>query len=150
MQEIGIYRSCGSERDIKGLKEIFLSGKGVPNLHKYDIHVLCGCIKDFLRSLREPLIPTSLWIDFSNAVQATTPEKCRKSLYDAITQLPRANRDTLAFLILHLQRVAQSPVCKMPITNLSRVFGPTVVGYSCAEPDSHQLFAESVIQASVS
>lgn len=27
-------------------------------------------------------------------------------------------------------RVAASPDCKMPISNLSRVFGPTIVGYS--------------------
>lgn len=31
--------------------------------------------------------------------------------------------------------VAEAEVCKMPVTNLARIFGPTIVGYSCPEPD---------------
>lgn len=30
----------------------------------------------------------------------------------------------------NLFRVAASPDCKMPVGNLARVFGPTIVGYS--------------------
>lgn len=29
-----------------------------------------------------------------------------------------------------MSRVAATPDCKMPISNLARVFGPTIVGYS--------------------
>jgi len=32
-----------------------------------DIHVVCGCLKDFLRSLKESLITYSLWNDFVSA-----------------------------------------------------------------------------------
>lgn len=56
------------------------------------------------------------------------------ALYQAISELPQPNRDTLAFLMLHLQRVSSSPKCKMPISNLAKVFGPTLVGYSSQEP----------------
>jgi Rac GTPase-activating protein 1 len=82
-----------------------LRGKGIPNLTQIDVHVLCGCIKDFLRSLREPLIPLALWSDFSNAVQSIdSPEQCQRALFDAIHKLPQPNRDTLAYLIQHFQR----------------------------------------------
>jgi len=33
-------------------------------------------------------------------------------------------------LIYKLCRVAATPDCKMPVGNLARVFGPTIVGYS--------------------
>ncbi len=48
---------------------------------------------------------------------------------EAIASLPSPNKDTLAFLILHLQRVAaQHEANKMPIVSLAKVFGPTIVG----------------------
>ena len=47
-----------------------------------------------------------------------------------MSELPRPNRDTLAFLILHLQKVADSGACQMPANNLAVVMGPTIVGYS--------------------
>jgi len=34
------------------------------------------------------------------------------------------------YLIYKLFRVAATPDCKMPVGNLARVFGPTIVGYS--------------------
>lgn len=86
------------------MKERFIRGKTIPPLANIDIHVICGCIKDFLRSLREPIIPTDLWKNFSNAVQNVDDSQAVKDLYAAINLLPRANRDTLAFLIQHLQR----------------------------------------------
>lgn len=94
----------GSEKEIKALKERFLRAKTPPALSNIDIHVICGCIKDFLRSLREPLIPTSLWRNFSNAVQTVDEATAVRELFAAINQLPQANRDTLAFLVMHLQR----------------------------------------------
>lgn len=38
----------------------------------------------------------------------------------------------------------------MPVSNLAKVFGPTIVGYSSADPDQHAIFTETIIQASVS
>lgn len=51
-------------------------------------------------------------------------------LQQVIQDLPTANRDTLAFVILHLQRIAETVECKMPASNLARVFGPSLVGNS--------------------
>lgn len=149
LSEEGIYRVSGSEKDVKALKERFLRGKSIPPLSNIDIHVICGCVKDFLRNLREPIIPTNLWKDFANAVQNVDDTQAVRDLYTSISCLPRANRDTLSFLIQHLQRVANCPSTKMPISNLAKVFGPTVVGYSSAEPDSQAMFTETMIQAKV-
>lgn len=104
LSEKGIYRVSGSEKEIKSLKERILRGKSVLNLSSVDIHVVCGCIKDFLRGLREPLIPTNLWKNFSNAVQTIDDKDIERKLIAAVDLLPQANRDTMAYLILHLQR----------------------------------------------
>lgn len=67
LNEVGLYRVPGSEREVKQLKERFLSGKGYPILNDIDIHVICGVIKDFLRSLHEPIITQALWKEFISA-----------------------------------------------------------------------------------
>ena len=35
--------------------------------HVDDIHVICGCLKDFLRGLKEPLVTRQLWRSFVDA-----------------------------------------------------------------------------------
>lgn len=86
-----------------------MRGKGAPNLSQIkDIPVICSCLKDFLRNLSEPLIPTSMWGDFVRATEAEKTkalDEFRAILYQAIyCSLPQPNRDTLAYIILHLQR----------------------------------------------
>lgn len=85
------------------MKERFLAGRGPPSLKDVDIHVLCGCIKDFLRSLTEKLVTNMLWNDFTQAVKSDNNENVLQGLYRAISSLPQPNRDTLAYLVLHLQ-----------------------------------------------
>ncbi|XP_058059633.1 rac GTPase-activating protein 1 [Anopheles bellator] len=152
LAEVGLYRMSGAERDVRTLKEKFLRGKSIPALGQLDIHVLCGCIKDFLRTLREPLIPASLLPEFSRIV-ANNPspnkERVREQMCQIIERMPTANRDTLAFLMLHFQRVAQSAATMMPVDNLSRVFGPTICGYSRPDLGMQDTFAETIVQFSI-
>lgn len=129
LTEKGIYRISATDKDVKRLKERFLRGCGSPSLANEDIHVLCGCIKDFLRSLREPLVTSALWADFMEAARISDPTDANSAVVQAVSQLPQPNRDTLAFLVLHLQKVAESPECEMGIDNLSKIFGPTLIGY---------------------
>lgn len=108
LSERGIYRVSGSEKEVKALKDRFLYDEHIPDLSSIDMHVICGCIKIFLRCLREPLIPTEKWIIFSNAVVDFDGDymdgNILSNLQSEINELPKTNRDTLAFLVLHLQR----------------------------------------------
>lgn len=45
--------------------------------------------------------------------------------------------------------MAAAPEVKMPASNIAKVFGPTIVGYSSADPDQHAIFTETMIQADV-
>lgn len=80
--------------------------QGIPNLGDVDINVLCGTVKDFLRSLNEPLIPHALWHEFVRAAEIKDEKERNTRLYEAIADLPQPNRDTLAFMVVHLKKYA--------------------------------------------
>ena len=65
-----------------------------------------------------------LWSSFvqaSSLYKSGSLSESVNAVQDAVTRLPPANRDTLAFLLLHLIRVAETPVTKMPVHNLAKV-----------------------------
>ncbi|NXR09518.1 RGAP1 protein, partial [Semnornis frantzii] len=136
LTETGLYRVPGAEQLVREWKRRLLQAGGVlPALSSVsDIHVVCGVLKDFLRGLKEPLVTFSLHPAFLQAADIPDAAACSTALCQLVSKLPPANRDTLAFLMLHLLRVSNSLDCKMDVFNLSRVFGPTLVGHSSANP----------------
>lgn len=70
-----------------------------------DIHVVCGCLKLFLRNLYEPLVtfqnrPALV----SASEQFLTNSEVVKDVQDNVLRnLPAPNRDTLAYIMLHLK-----------------------------------------------
>ncbi|XP_015724682.1 rac GTPase-activating protein 1-like isoform X2 [Coturnix japonica] len=133
LAEAGLYRVPGAEPLVREWKRRMLHGGESPS-GVSDIHVVCGVLKDFLRGLKEPLVTFSLHAAFLQAADIPDEAACSTALQHLVGKLPAANRDTLAFLMLHLLRVSRSPHCKMDVLNLSRVFGPTLVGHSSANP----------------
>uniref|UniRef100_A0A8C6MCX1 Rac GTPase-activating protein 1 n=1 Tax=Nothobranchius furzeri TaxID=105023 RepID=A0A8C6MCX1_NOTFU len=136
LHEAGLYRLSGADRTIKDLKEKFLRSKTVPVLSKVDdVHAITGLLKDFLRNLKEPLLTFRLNRAFMDAAEVSDDDNSKAQMYQTISNLPQPNRDTLAFLVLHLKKVAESLETKMDISNLARVFGPTIVGHAVSNPD---------------
>ncbi|KAJ8258201.1 hypothetical protein GJAV_G00194300 [Gymnothorax javanicus] len=150
LREAGLYRVSGMDRTVKELKEKFLRGKTVPLLSKVeDIHAICGLLKDFLRNLKEPLLTFRLNRNFMEAAEIQDDDNSIAMMYQTISDLPQANRDTLAFLIIHLRRVSQSPDTKMDVGNLARVFGPTLVGHAVPDPDPRTILQDTRRQPKV-
>ncbi|GIY89416.1 rac GTPase-activating protein 1 [Caerostris extrusa] len=149
LKETGLYRKSGIEGDVKELKEKLLKGKHLLNLNRVNIHTLCGTIKEFLRSLKEPLIPRSAWQNFVEAADLNDDNVSVDLIHKAVCRLSQPNKETLAFLMLHLQRVAESPDCQMPLDNLAKVLGPTVVGYSVEDPSDSKVLKETTQQCQV-
>ncbi|XP_015673652.1 rac GTPase-activating protein 1 [Protobothrops mucrosquamatus] len=144
LNETGLYRLSGWDRKVKDLKEKFLRGKTVPLLSAVeDIHAICGLLKDFLRNLKEPLLTFRLNKDFMEAAEIIDEDKSVAAMYQTVGELPQANRETLAFLMIHLHRVAQSPDTRMGISNLAKVFGPTIVGHAVSDPDPMTLLQDT-------
>ncbi|NXE11905.1 RGAP1 protein, partial [Lophotis ruficrista] len=150
LHETGLYRISGCDKTVRELKEKFLRAKSIPLLSKVDdIHAICGLLKDFLRSLKEPLLTFRLNKTFMEAAEILDEDNSVAAMYQAVGELPQANRDTLAFLMLHLQRVAQSPETKMDIANLAKVFGPTIVAHAVPDPDPVTLLQDTKRQPKV-
>lgn len=149
LNEIGLYRVSASERDVKGLIHKFVSGSIIPSVNDVDIHTLCVAVKEFLRTLSEPLITRKSWRDFVEAAKLKDLVEREYALYGLVNGLPQPNRDTLAFLILHWKRIAESTQCKMDIENLSRILGPTVVGYSNPDLERIEMYQETIYQQQV-
>ncbi len=70
-------------------------------------------------------------------------------LEEAIQDLPEANRDTLAFMILHLQRISETSECKMPSSNLARMLGPCLVGNSQPNLQPAEIIHECKVQQQI-
>uniref|UniRef100_A0A0K0E1C8 Cation efflux protein cytoplasmic domain-containing protein n=1 Tax=Strongyloides stercoralis TaxID=6248 RepID=A0A0K0E1C8_STRER len=123
----GLYRVPGSESDINRLYNAFLYNKSIPSFKDVDPETIAGCLKKFLRDLRAPVIPQSSWMEFVTAAH----NKDTNALTYAVVDLPSPNLHTLAYLCLHWQKVAESSQQnKMPIENIAKVVGPTIVGFS--------------------
>ncbi|NXI63169.1 RGAP1 protein, partial [Anseranas semipalmata] len=150
LHEMGLYRISGCDKTVRELKEKFLRAKNIPLLSKVDdIHAICGLLKDFLRSLKEPLLTFRLNKTFMEAAEILDEDNSVAAMYQAVGELPQANRETLAFLMIHLQRVAQSPETKMDISNLAKVFGPTIVAHAVPDPDPMTLLQDTKRQPKV-
>ncbi|XP_032367646.1 rac GTPase-activating protein 1 [Etheostoma spectabile] len=150
LEERGLYRVPGGERLVKELRDRFLQGKTPLLLGKVqDVHVLCGLLKDFLRRLKEPLLTFRLHRTFMDASELSDEDNSTAIMYQAIAELPKANRETLAFLMLHLYKVTASPRCQMDQNNLARVFGPTIVGHGMAEPSPTTIMRDTNTQPKV-
>ncbi|XP_074766900.1 rac GTPase-activating protein 1-like [Athene noctua] len=151
LTETGLYRVPGAEQLVREWKRRLLRAGGtLPALGSVaDIHVVCGVLKDFLRGLKEPLVTFSLHPTFLQAADILDDAACGTALRHVVSKLPPANRDTLAFLMLHLLRVSRSPDCRMDVLNLSRVFGPTLVGHSSANPTPLAIMEDTPRQCKV-
>uniref|UniRef100_A0A1A8EUC9 Rac GTPase-activating protein 1 n=3 Tax=Nothobranchius korthausae TaxID=1143690 RepID=A0A1A8EUC9_9TELE len=150
LNERGLYRVPGGERAVKDLRLRVLQGKpGLTLREVQDIHVVCGLLKDFLRRLKEPLVTFRLHRTFMEAAELDDDDKGAAVLFRVISELPKTNRDTLAFLMLHLHRVIRSPQCQMDQNNLARVFGPTLVGHGMSEPTPTTIMRDTFIQPKV-
>ncbi|XP_034289633.1 rac GTPase-activating protein 1-like isoform X1 [Pantherophis guttatus] len=136
LQEAGLYRVPGAEPLVREWKYKLLSAQGaLPSLDLVtDVHVICSILKDFLRNLKEPLVTFCLHSAFLQAAEILDESACHTELCRVVMKLPLTNRDTLAFLMLHLHRVMQSPDCRMDRHNLARIFGPPLVGHSTPSP----------------
>jgi len=147
MEDVGIYRVAGSESDANDILDKFKRG-GPPRLSKYEIHAVTSCLKKFLRQLKEPIIPLSLWQVFVDAANNPDTTDSESAMYQAISELPQPNRDTLAYLIVHLQSVAANyRENKMNVDNLATVMGPTILGNSSNDPMA--IMSEAGVQKAV-
>lgn len=134
----GIYRRSGSTMDIRGVQmEISRLAKETSNQFANE-PAICGAdedvtsvtstLKQYLRDLPNPLMTEETYPMWVQAASLEGAEE-RIEAYRGISEsMPRPHAETLGFLMLHLQRVAEAQAQnKMTANNLSVVFAPNLL-----------------------
>lgn len=74
-----------------------------------------------------------MWSDFVDVAKIPCELQKVEQMKELVMRLPDANRETLAFIVPHIQRFSAYPEAKMPLSSLAKVFAPTLIGYSSNE-----------------
>ena len=147
----GIYRKSGGNSQIQLIKEGFERNNDYdisdPDL---DINAVTSTLKQYFRKLPTPLITFEVYdklldtalpnlsnpethrdIDPSHPAHPSNPNNHAykvSSMRHAINELPPRHRDTLEFLVFHLERVIeQERENLMTSLNVAVVFAPTIM-----------------------
>ncbi|KAF9433194.1 hypothetical protein BGZ76_009766, partial [Entomortierella beljakovae] len=127
----GIYRRSGMAAEARQLVQGYDVGLQPdlldPSLYQ-DICSITSVLKQYLRSLPEPLIPYDLYSEFIEAVGLPHTDGKFNVFQDLLDRMPFAHYATLKKLLEHLNRVTDNEhINLMTPKNLSVVFGPTLM-----------------------
>ncbi|ORX76826.1 RhoGAP-domain-containing protein [Anaeromyces robustus] len=129
-EEEGIYRLSGSKATIQSLKNRFDRFGDVNLLQDkeiYDVHVIAGLLKLYLRELPTTIMTKEFQPRFVEIASIPNREEKIRGLANLISYLPLANYTLLRCLAAHLVRIVQnSDLNKMTLSNIAIVFGPTL------------------------
>ncbi|ORY92273.1 hypothetical protein BCR43DRAFT_86974 [Syncephalastrum racemosum] len=132
----GVFRKNGNIRELNQLcRAIDQDASSLDYLQESPIQV-AALLKRYLRELPEPLLTFKLYPVMMAAIHLDKEHKQKQLLHYACCMLPKPNRDTMQLLFLFLHWVASfKHANRMDITNLARVFAPTVFygPMSCAQ-----------------
>ncbi|KAJ3152986.1 hypothetical protein HDU86_005442 [Geranomyces michiganensis] len=123
----GIYRKSGPLTQINRIAAAVDKGEDPDLDDATDITAVTSVLKQFFRELPEPLLTTALFKQWTDAIRTTPDDQSAKlaAVSRLLTQLPPAHLTTLAYLILHLDRIQQhSSENLMTPANIGVVFGP--------------------------
>ncbi|CAH8557130.1 unnamed protein product [Schistosoma curassoni] len=128
IQVEGIYRTCGVKSKVASLIKQALSPSGISKttLSNYELCVLTGALKSFIRQLETPIMTFQLHDSFMSAMKRDNAYRLTE-LSALLKLLPPENQRTLDLLIRHLSSVAAySQLNHMNPSNLGIVFAPSL------------------------
>ncbi|GAA5966130.1 hypothetical protein JCM3765_005540 [Sporobolomyces pararoseus] len=127
----GIYRKTGGMGQTKLITQHFESRQefDLQDRDKFnDLAAVTSCMKNYFRSLPNPLFTHDLHEEFVAAAELQDSESRLQSLSKALQKLPPTHFQTARVLFQHLHRIQlESQENKMTSANLGVVFGPTVL-----------------------
>ncbi|CAG5135137.1 unnamed protein product [Candidula unifasciata] len=133
LQEQGLYRVVGVNSKVNNLLKVALDPKKADKVSFEDPSVwetktITSAIKNYLRSLPEPLMTFRLHDSFIKAAKQESKTLRILDVHKYVHQLPQANFEMLDLLVAHLDRVAsKSDLNKMTVANLGVCFGPSLM-----------------------
>ena len=137
LQTEGIFRVSGSAARLKKLKDTFeINVDYEISSELYTVMDVSSLLKDYIRSLPEPLIPTELFQAFAAVTKIKNKRVQLENIVLLLSLLQIENRDTLEALLKFLTEVVKhNDVNKMGSHNLATIFAPCIL----KPPDSFQI-----------
>uniref|UniRef100_A0A8D2F8V8 Rho GTPase-activating protein 10 n=1 Tax=Theropithecus gelada TaxID=9565 RepID=A0A8D2F8V8_THEGE len=109
--------------DVKTCHEVDLE-----NSADWEVKTITSALKQYLRSLPEPLMTYELHGDFIVPAKSGSPESRVNAIHFLVHKLPEKNKEMLDILVKHLTNVSNhSKQNLMTVANLGVVFGPTLM-----------------------
>lgn len=136
LYEEGIFRVAGSASKVRRLKGAFDANlvttetlaQADEHDRDYDVHVVAGALKCYLRELPEPLLTHMLHDQWLEAVRQTDHQQRLKALWVVVNQLPPSNLANLRYLVKFLAKLAaNSSNNKMSPSNIAIVIAPNLI-----------------------
>jgi len=123
----GLFRISASKAELNDLRNRLDNGITV-NYNQFNGHSVAGILKFWLRSMPEPLIPFSMYSDFSSCLAGKTGEDGIRTLANLVKRLPALNRQCLHRIMSMLKKVNDHcDVNMMNAGNISIVFSPLLL-----------------------
>jgi len=136
----GIFRKSAAQTEIDRYKAKLSSNDYAVDTK--DAHVAACLLKDWLRGLKDSLIPQT---HYEMALQMAKKNEVKQEALEVfLSQLPEVNRETIKYLIKFLQELIDekhSSKTKMNVENVAIVFAPTIL--KCPSDDPKLLLANS-------
>uniref|UniRef100_A0A182JJI2 Uncharacterized protein n=1 Tax=Anopheles atroparvus TaxID=41427 RepID=A0A182JJI2_ANOAO len=122
----GVVASSKLRRMISAINANYVAP---PLADKYcDPHVVAGVLKNYLRSLPDPLLTYEFYPKFVQAAQKPNETQRKAAILDVINQLPKENYDNLRYLTKFLSYLAEkNQENKMSTQNIAIVMSPNLL-----------------------
>ncbi|XP_046544439.1 rho GTPase-activating protein 26-like [Haliotis rubra] len=133
LQEQGLYRVVGVNSKVNRLIQMGLDRRKSDKIQlddptTWETKTITSAVKNYLRSLPEPLMSFKLHEEFIKAAKQESKTLRILDIHKLVHQLPESNFDMLDLLLKHLHRVAnEHERNKMTVANLGVCFGPTLM-----------------------
>ncbi|KAL1123299.1 hypothetical protein AAG570_002385 [Ranatra chinensis] len=133
----GIFRKSANARLVRELREKLDSGEAV-SLDHVPVLVTAALLKEFLRSLPDPLLSSALYPQWRAALDTPNVHQRIIRLKRVVDQLAAPNRALLGYFLCVLQRVSRRAGHNlMSATNLGVCVGPSLL-WMQHDPNSQQ------------
>ncbi|XP_048243771.1 rho GTPase-activating protein 26-like isoform X4 [Haliotis rufescens] len=133
LQEQGLYRVVGVNSKVNRLIQMGLDRRKTDKIQldeptAWETKTITSAVKNYLRSLPEPLMSFKLHEEFIKAAKQESKTLRILDIHKLVHQLPESNFEMLDLLLTHLQRVSnEHERNKMTVANLGVCFGPTLM-----------------------
>ncbi|XP_071088497.1 rho GTPase-activating protein 26-like isoform X8 [Haliotis cracherodii] len=133
LQEQGLYRVVGVNSKVNRLIQMGLDRRKTDKIQlddptAWETKTITSAVKNYLRSLPEPLMSFKLHEEFIKAAKQESKTLRILDIHKLVHQLPESNFEMLDLLLTHLQKVSnEHERNKMTVANLGVCFGPTLM-----------------------